>query len=71
MLIAMTAGKVAMFYRAKSVAADRVWKVGPQSSSLNNNTGSPSSNNAVDRGHCATRNAESNWEDLHYRYGGP
>lgn len=68
-LIAMTAGKVAMFYRAKSVAADRVWKVGPQSSSLNNDTGSPSSNNGIDWGHCATGTAETNWEELHYRFG--
>lgn len=67
-LIAMTAGKVAMFYRAKSTAADRVWTVGPQSSSLTNNTSSPDSNNQIDWGHCATGTAETNWEELHYRF---
>lgn len=68
-LLAMTAGKVAMFYRAKSVAADRVWKIGPQSSSLNNNTGSPDSNNKVDWGHCVSGTAETNWEEFHFRFG--
>ncbi len=67
-LLAMTAGKVAMFYRAKSIAADRVWKTGPQSSSLNNNTGSPDSNNKVDWGHCVSGTAETNWEELHFRF---
>lgn len=68
-LIAMTGGKVAMFYRAASVAADRVWTVGPQSSSLTNNTASPDSNNSVDWGHCVSGTAETNWDEFHYRFG--
>ena len=67
-LLAMTGGKVAMFYRAKSVAADRVWSVGPQSSSLTNNSGSPAANNAIEWGHCASGTAETSWEELHYRF---
>jgi len=64
----MTGGKVAMFYRAKSVAADRVWSVGPQSSSLTNNSGSPAANNSIEWGHCASGTAETSWEELHYRF---
>ena len=67
-LLAMTGGKVAMFYRAKSVAADRVWSVGPQSSSLTNNSGSPAANNAIEWGHCASGTAETSWEEFHYRF---
>ena len=67
-LLAMTGGKVAMFYRAKSVAADRVWSVGPQSSSLTNNSGSPAANNSIEWGHCASGTAETSWEELHYRF---
>ena len=67
-LLAMTEGKVSMFYRAKSVASDRVWTVGPQSSSLTNNSGSPDSNNAVEWGHCISGTAETNWDEFHYRF---
>ena len=66
-LIAMTDGNVSMFYRARSNAADRVWTVGPTSTSLQNNTGSPDSNNLISWGHCSSGTAESNWYEMHYR----
>ena len=68
-LLALNAGQVAMFYRAASTKSDRVWTAGPASTSLTNDTASPTGNNEIEWGHCASATAETNWIALCFAAG--
>lgn len=68
-IAAIRGGNFSLFYRGYSLVGPRTYAVGPSTTSLTNDTTSPSASNLVRWGHLANTTADTRWWEWHFTCG--